>query len=39
MDAIYDLKDMLCEELEQVMASGNVNLDMIDRINTYFKIC
>jgi len=37
MDAIYDLKDMLCEELEQVMASGNVNLDMIDKLTHTLK--
>ena len=37
MNAIYDLKDMLCEELEQIMASGNVNLDMIDKLTHTLK--
>jgi len=37
MNAIYDLKDMLCDELEQIMASGNVNLDMIDKLTHTLK--
>jgi len=37
MNAIYDLKDMLCEELEQIMASGNVNLDTVDKLTHALK--
>ena len=38
MNAIYDLRDMLCDELEQVMTkSTNMNLDQIDKLTHALK--
>ena len=37
MNAIYDLKDMLCEELEQMVNNGNINLDTIDKLTHTLK--
>ena len=38
MNAIYDLRDMLCEELEQVMSKNtNMNLDQIDKLTHALK--
>lgn len=38
MNAIYDLRDMLCDELEQVMTKNtNMNLDQIDKLTHALK--
>lgn len=38
MNAIYELKEMLCDELEQLMQRGsNINIDLVDKLTHSLK--
>lgn len=38
MNAIYELKEMLCDELEQMMQKGsNINIDLVDKLTHSLK--
>lgn len=38
MNALYELKDMLCDELEQMMQKkSNINIDLVDKLTHSLK--